>query len=436
MDNPIVVGVVTAYGAAKRAGYTGTYAEFCEEMANLGIEVGHLENMTVNVNILEPSATASATYAEGVLTLNLPKGDTGATGQTAYQYAVDGGYTGTEAEFTQLCADLGIEVGHLENMTVVVNQVASSVAPSGTYVDGTLTINVPAATDAQVSSAADTWLAANVDPATGYVLDRTLTLENAAAPADLVGDLKESLTYNTVNGDIVWFNDAQEAPVANISVDNEATILNRLGTNLAYIRNLFSGTTYGLTSAENADGSYHITGQVTVSTWIYYGRYLNLDALGLKPGMALTISLNKDYSTPNFAIWFVDSNNNRIGSLETFGSTDYIASGVIPEGTTKLRFLLYPQGGNSAPTIGTVFDEILFPQLEIGNSATPFQRGELKQYSISNGTPTEQVTTLKGKNSFWANTGNVNVKYLLDVKTYIDNKIAELQATMLENIGG
>ena len=70
---------------------------------------------------------------------------------------LDGGYTGTEAEFTQLCADLGVEVGHLENMTVIVNQVASSVAPSGTYVDGTLTINVPAATDAQVSSAADTY---------------------------------------------------------------------------------------------------------------------------------------------------------------------------------------------------------------------------------------------------------------------------------------
>lgn len=44
------------------------------------------------------------------------------------------------------------------------------------------------------AEAADTWLEENFAQETGYVLDRTLTLENAAAPADLVGDLKESLT--------------------------------------------------------------------------------------------------------------------------------------------------------------------------------------------------------------------------------------------------
>lgn len=40
------------------------------------------------------------------------------------------------------------------------------------------------------------WLDTNVDPATGYVLDNTLTLSNAAAPADKVGDLKSAVGSN------------------------------------------------------------------------------------------------------------------------------------------------------------------------------------------------------------------------------------------------
>lgn len=49
------------------------------------------------------------------------------------------------------------------------------------------------ATDAQVAEAVDDWLGDNVAQETGYVLDRTLLLSNAAAPADLVGDLKNEI---------------------------------------------------------------------------------------------------------------------------------------------------------------------------------------------------------------------------------------------------
>lgn len=50
---------------------------------------------------------------------------------------------------------------------------------------------------ASITSAVETWLAANVDPETGYVLDRTLSQSNAAAPADLVGDLRERIVDKT-----------------------------------------------------------------------------------------------------------------------------------------------------------------------------------------------------------------------------------------------
>lgn len=43
------------------------------------------------------------------------------------------------------------------------------------------------------ASNVDEWLEENVDPATGYVLDRSLQMENAAAPADMVGDINNDV---------------------------------------------------------------------------------------------------------------------------------------------------------------------------------------------------------------------------------------------------
>ena len=44
------------------------------------------------------------------------------------------------------------------------------------------------------------------------------------------------------------------------------------------------------------------------------------------------------------------------------------------------------------------------------------------------------LTTLYGTNNIWADTGDVSVDYPADTKLYIDAKLAELQATILENI--
>lgn len=44
-----------------------------------------------------------------------------------------------------------------------------------------------------------------------------------------------------------------------------------------------------------------------------------------------------------------------------------------------------------------------------------------------------EVSTLLGINNIWADTGDVSVEYRADTKTYIDNQIAALQATILEN---
>ena len=73
-------GIVTAYGSAKAGGYTGSYAEFCEALGNLADVLEDLEGLTVVANTLPEGSSATASYTDGVLTLGIPKGDTGETG--------------------------------------------------------------------------------------------------------------------------------------------------------------------------------------------------------------------------------------------------------------------------------------------------------------------------------------------------------------------
>ena len=82
------------------------------------------------------------------------------------------------------------------------------------------------------ASNVDEWLEENVDPATGYVLDRSLQMENAAAPADMVGDIndevgdlkntlnhKADVIYDTASGDIASFPDGADGlPVKDLTV--------------------------------------------------------------------------------------------------------------------------------------------------------------------------------------------------------------------------
>lgn len=69
--------------------------------------------------------------------------------------------------------------------------------------------NVTENIDEVATQATEAWLEENVDPDSGYVLDRTLTMSNAAAPADLVGEqsakideLKTAVGYQTLQNDI------------------------------------------------------------------------------------------------------------------------------------------------------------------------------------------------------------------------------------------
>lgn len=98
---------------------------------------------------------------------------------TAYGYAVASGYTGTPEEFAT-------------DLATIKDKVAEATAQAEAAADSAEEAEAAATRD--VPTAVNTWLSANIDPDSGYALDRTLSVANAAAPADIVGDLKSSIS--------------------------------------------------------------------------------------------------------------------------------------------------------------------------------------------------------------------------------------------------
>lgn len=93
------LGMVTAYAYAVAGGYTGTEAEFEALLGNIATDLEEIENLTVTATTLPEGSSATASYSDGVLTLGIPKGDTGATGAgaTATAGTTTTGEPGTDA---------------------------------------------------------------------------------------------------------------------------------------------------------------------------------------------------------------------------------------------------------------------------------------------------------------------------------------------------
>lgn len=75
------LGMVTAYAYAVAGGYTGTEAEFEELLGSIADTLEEFENFSVTVTTLPAGSSATASYADGVLSLGIPKGDKGDTGE-------------------------------------------------------------------------------------------------------------------------------------------------------------------------------------------------------------------------------------------------------------------------------------------------------------------------------------------------------------------
>lgn len=82
MSQTTNAGIVTAYGAAVRGGYQGTYNDFCTDLANLTQVVNELANLSATAETLVAGSAATATYSNGVFSFGIPRGDKGEAGDT------------------------------------------------------------------------------------------------------------------------------------------------------------------------------------------------------------------------------------------------------------------------------------------------------------------------------------------------------------------
>lgn len=77
MSRTYSAGIATAYGAAVRGGYTGTYDEFCAALGDLARVLTEFENFRATAQTLAEGQDATASYTNGILTLGIPTGNTG-----------------------------------------------------------------------------------------------------------------------------------------------------------------------------------------------------------------------------------------------------------------------------------------------------------------------------------------------------------------------
>lgn len=77
MSKTFDIGISTAYGAAVRGGYAGTYEQFCADLARLAEVLEEFLGFSVTIQTLAEGQQATASYENGVLSLGIPKGDTG-----------------------------------------------------------------------------------------------------------------------------------------------------------------------------------------------------------------------------------------------------------------------------------------------------------------------------------------------------------------------
>lgn len=294
-------GVVTAYGAAVQAGYQGSYEDFCAAMKDLGVQVGYLENMSVTVTMLNPDQSPSASYSDGTLALNLPRGATGATGPQGPQGPQ--GETGPQG----------------------------ATGPQGETGPQGPTGPTGYPTDAQVQEAVGDWLEENVDPTTGYVLDRTLTQPDAAAPADLVGAQSEKI--DDLNSSVSQIESVQII----IKFDNtvSGTALKEVNTNIpagTYNLNIESITSSDTDTNYSTIIFYHnSTSILTLAPWrtpINQQITLNnsVTKIVFYASSGYSTSVGDSFEYKNVKIWQNTHLNERLTDLEESvdGLEDYV----------------------------------------------------------------------------------------------------------------
>ena len=178
-----------------------------------------------------------------------------------------------------------------------------------------------------------------------------------------------------------------------------------------------AGTVYGGTLTIHQDG----TGLLKVKTKINLYDGSSDESWSYNAGKVYfggSFGSEVDQTVKGISNMFKWNNNvkSSIGNLSlgeiSFGNT-----------ATNYQINAYPAGMTSASDFTTY--------LASNNLQVMFFLAEPQEFPL---TAQQVVSLLKGQNVLWADCGNISMEYPADTKLYLDGKIAELQALILENI--
>lgn len=229
---------------------------------------------------------------------------------------------------------------------------------------------------------------------------------------------KGLLVTDTASGSLASFPDgANGMPVVSITTDNAATEIYRAGKNiLPFPYRDSSATSSGVTRTVNDDGTISLSGTATAAfSFVYTANFM--DVINPNVGDVLVFTDGLEYAANRYSRLLWADTSGGIGTVNgSYSLTvtqEHLDRGVY----FGLRIV------NGANCDGIVVK----PMVRIYGDDT------YEPYAVETFAVGDDVTTVKGPNSIWADTGDVTVEYVADTKAYIDKQIAEVQALVLES---
>lgn len=269
-------------------------------------------------------------------------------------------------------------------------------------------------------------------PSGGALNKYRLTCWDNTANVTVASDFGSGATFELVGGHNVNFAIDISASMAGETISNlvfKPMIRPASDSNDAY--EPYNGTSFPITWETEAGTVYGGTLDVVSGVLTVGWRYVTFSAD--------TMQLNGPLSSYSNAYVY---RNQTLGGLIVPNETDDITEAVcnmLPSisrtqaagSTNNIGIFQYHSGSNNELRLS-------FPREDAYNTVEKvYALGvtcaiPLKEPTTYQLTPTE-VRTLLGGNTIYTDAGDVSVEYIADTKLYIDNKIAELQALVLEN---
>ena len=371
-----------------------------------------IRSMRAEAVTLSPGSDATARYSDGLLSLGIPRGEKGDKGDTGEQGPKgDKGDPGevTQAEFDEALA---------KKSPTIYEEIES--VPFATFADGAEDMSLK-----DLKVAIEPVQAGSGDPSPDNV--RPISGWTGAK----VTRTGKNLCYETrLNGpaNILFFIDK---PVSN-TITLSATINVATSSNSIYLN--VDGTTKGLVGLITGSAGEKQTKTLTLS---------DAQMEFIKNGSKVCLLLYKDgadFTLPTDAQVELGSTATSYEPYqgETYPITFPSEAGTVYGGTLDVtNGELVVDRAQVASYNGETLPGKWISDRDVYAAGASPTTGAQVVYELATPityqlTPLE-VSTLLGQNNIWANTGDMSVTYRADTKLYIDNKIAELQALVLEN---